>query len=105
MDSNWLKGMQSINQLSNLITLSELLIFPHGDDLMKRNEVQCTCCTNKNTSALPSSADTRYFDCLIQHDGYVCVVCFAGDVRTVTAEDGETMIPTRNPKEAQDQTT
>lgn len=38
MDCNWLEGLQSIYQLSNLITLLEPPIFPRSDVLMKRNE-------------------------------------------------------------------
>lgn len=38
MDCNWLKGLQSIYQLSNPITLFEPLIVSHSDVLMKRNE-------------------------------------------------------------------
>lgn len=38
MDSNWLEGLQSIYQLSNPITLLELLTFARADVLMKRNE-------------------------------------------------------------------
>lgn len=38
MDCNWLEGLQSIYQLSNPITLFELVMFPHSQALMKRNE-------------------------------------------------------------------